>query len=583
MSSRKSAMLLVSAHSRFQWRRSLLDSGLALIGVLLVTSGIAFFQLYPRISTISLSYLIVVLALAALRGQVAAILASLLAFFAFNFFLVPPLYTFVVGRLDDLVALFVFLATAIITGQLASALRSRAEEASRREQETRILYELGRAVNNEEDLSVQLATVTQAVVNVFSSWGVRDCALLLPGEDGRLSLQATATSDGRDALVPGHISPEEQAAAKWVMRHHQSVDVYDGEPATRRAGRMTLRGTVRAKQAQTMPFVRLVPLLSNEEAIGVLRLAMESSGWGNERAGTLGGDRQQPGSPSAFFWSFVDQITFLIVRVRLRSAHLHIQALQETDALRAALLSSVSHDLRTPLATMKAATSSLLSQDMQWDDESRRSFLLAIERELDRLNRLVSNLLDLSRIEGNALKPDKEWYLIDELIRDVLDRLQPLLRDRLVQLHVQDDVPPVELDYLAIDQVLSNLIENVVSYTPAGTPIEMSVQQIGDQVQISVADCGPGIPPADLERIFDKFYRVVGTGRERAQSGGSGLGLAVCRGLVEAHGGHIWAENRAHGGAIFTVSLAANTRNLSQNERKDVTNEQEGSTYPGRG
>src|SRR5205823_2656259 len=143
----------------------------------------------------------------------------------------------------------------------------------------------------------------------------------------------------------------------------------------------------------------------------------------------------------------------------------------------------------------------------------------------------------------NALKPDKEWYLIDELIRDVLDRLQPLLSGRPVQVSVFSDVPPVELDYLALDQVLTNLIENAVSYTPAGSPIEISVQAFGDSVKISVADRGPGIPPAQIERIFDKFYRVGGTEPKGTPRSGSGLGLAVCRGLVEAHGGRIWAEN----------------------------------------
>ena len=236
------------------------------------------------------------------------------------------------------------------------------------------------------------------------------------------------------------------------------------------------------------------------------------------------------------------------------------------------LVSLAAHDLRTPLATMKAATSSLLSEDIQWDEEGRRSFLLSIERELDRLNRLVGNLLDLSRIEGNALKPNKEWYLIDELIRDGLDRLQPLLHDRAVQLRVLDTVPPVELDYLAIDQVLTNLIENAVSYTPAGSPIEISVQQIDDQVQFCVADRGPGIPAADLERIFDKFYRVLGMEREKSHHGGSGLGLTVCRVLVEAHGGRIWAANRADGGAIFSVSLPAGTKKPIPEPRKDVAN-----------
>lgn len=545
--------------------RMLLDSGLAFFGVLLVTGLIAFFQLYPRISTISLSYLLVVLALAVLRGRTAAILASVLAFGAFNFFLVPPLYTFEVGRLDDLMSLFVFLATAIITGQLASALRTRAEEAREREWETQVLYELGRAVTNEDEFSAQLSTVVRAVVNVFSAWGVRDCTLLLPDADEILQAQAHASQEESPERELKPCSPEEQAAAKWVMQYHQTVDVYGRSFATDQSGQIAPHVVVRPLRERAAQFVRLVPLLSNEEAIGVLRLVIEGAEQGSKTNSTLGADRSQPDSSPTFFWTFIDQITFLIVRARLHSAHQHIQALQETDELRAALLSSVSHDLRTPLSTMKAATSSLLTKGMQWDEESRRSFLLSIDRELDRLNRLVGNLLDLSRIEGNALKPDKEWYLIDELIRDVLSRLQPLLDKREITLHVPPSVPPVELDYLALDQVLTNLIENAVSYTPAGSPIEISVQETGDYIKVSVADRGPGIPPNQVERIFDKFYRVASTEPRDSQRPGSGLGLAVCRGLVEAHGGQIWAENRPGGGAVFHLTLPIGQREEQSN------------------
>jgi two-component system sensor histidine kinase KdpD len=551
MSSRGSARWLVWARTHFLWQRYVVDSVWALSVVSAITGLIAFLHIYPRISTVSLIYLLIVLLLAALRGRVAAILTAVLAFCAFNFFLVPPLYTFAVGKPDELVALFVFLATAIITGQLASALRARAEEASRREQETHILYELGRAVTSEDELAAQLAMVVRAVVDVFSVSGVQYCGLLLPDADGTLQVQAQATRPMDGGLEPRPISAEEQAAITWVMHHHQTVDVYEGELSAPQSGRL-----VRIARGQVTPFVRLVPLLSNEaEAIGVLRLLMEGVALLGEAKNTLGTDRSRPGSSSPFFWTFVDQITFLLVRVRLRSAHLHIQALQETDKLRAALVSSVSHDLRTPLATMKAATSSLLSDGMQWDEETRRSFLLSIEGEIDRLNRFVGNLLDLSRIEGNALKPEKEWYLIDELIRDVIDHIQPHLAERHLSLGVPDDLPPVKLDYLALDQVLTNVIENAISYTPAGTPIEIDAQVKGGQMEITIADRGPGIPPADLERIFDKFYRVQGTRRDRAHCSGSGLGLAVCQGLVEAHGGQIRAENREGGGALFRITL----------------------------
>src|SRR5205085_1068898 len=186
---------------------------------------------------------------------------------------------------------------------------------------------------------------------------------------------------------------------------------------------------------------------------------------------SLGVERERSLPRTAFFWTFVDQAASVIERERLRRETLQVEVLRRTDALRAALLSSVSHDLRTPLSSIKAAASSLLQEDVQWDDEARHSFALAIVREADRLNRLVANLLDMSRIEGGALKPEKEWYPINELIQDVVARMQPVLQGRVVHTDLPADLPPVKLDYLQIDQVLTNLLENAVRYTPAESPI----------------------------------------------------------------------------------------------------------------
>jgi two-component system, OmpR family, sensor histidine kinase KdpD len=259
--------------------------------------------------------------------------------------------------------------------------------------------------------------------------------------------------------------------------------------------------------------------------------------------------------PASFFWTFLDQVTALIERARLQRENLRIAVLQRTDALRAALLSSVSHDLRTPLTSIKAAASSLLQEDVEWDEEARRGFAQSIEREADRLNRLVGNLLDMSRIEEGALKPEKEEYSLAALIHDVLRRLEPLLEGR-VRTHLpKGDLLLVDLDYLEIDQVLTNLLENTVRYTPTGSPIDVSASSEEEQVVVRVADRGPGIPPSDLERVFDKFYRVLHGQHMASYHEGSGLGLAVCKGLVEAHGGCIWAELREGGGLIVCVAL----------------------------
>jgi len=533
------------------WKRYLGDSILAIVGTLLVTGLIYAFQLYPRIPNISLVYLLVVLTLASTRGLYAAILASVGAFLSFDFFLVPPVYTFTIAKFDEWLALFVFLVTAIITGQLASALRKRAEQARRREHETRILYELVRATNSEEDLNRQLSIVARAVVDVFASWGVRDCEILLPDGKSRLTVQGSASQPADQVKL----SPDEEATASWVMTQAQTVELHDVSLVPQKSGDYGPRAIVRstATKEAVRRYIRMIPLKMGQQAIGVLCLFMEDDPRLIALEKSLGMERERSNSQTAFFWTFVDQATAVIERARLRRESLQIELLQRTDALRAALLSSVSHDLRTPLSSIKAAASSLLQEEVQWDDEARRSFALSIESEADRLNRLVANLLDMSRIESGALKPEKEWYPIDELIHDVLGRMQPVLDGRTIHTDLPDDLPPVKLDYLQIDQVLTNLIENALRYTPAGSPIEIGVQAIGDRMIISIADHGPGIPAADRERVFDKFYRVMET--QTARTIGSGLGLAVSRGLVEAHGGRIWVENRKGGGAIFRFTL----------------------------
>jgi two-component system sensor histidine kinase KdpD len=532
-----------------RWRRYLSDSAMAVVGSLLITTIIYALRLYPSIPNISLAYLLIVLALASTRGLYAAVLAALVAFISFDFFLVPPLFTFTIAKPEEWIALFVFLTTAIITGQLASALHQRAEQASRQARETRILYELVRATNIEEKLERQLSVVVHAIVDVFSSWGVRDCEILLPNESGKLTMLASAKHIGEQL----ELSSDEEATASWVMKQAQTVELHDVSLAPQRSTGFSPRAIVRSSASihPVRRYIRMIPLKMGAKVVGVLRLHLEDDPRHFTHEKSLGVDWETTSPKTTFFWTFLDQATAIIEHARLRRESLQIELLQRTDALRAALLSSVSHDLRTPLSSIKAAASSLLQEDVQWDEEARRSFALAIEHEADRLNRLVGNLLDMSRIEGGALKPEKEWYPVDELIHDVLGHMQPLLRDRNVLTDLPEDLPPVELDYLQMDQVLTNLLENAVRYTPSGSPIEITARREEDQLVISVADRGPGIPSVDLERIFDKFYRVSGTQRTT----GSGLGLAVVKGLVEAHGGRIWAENREGGGAIFRFTL----------------------------
>jgi two-component system sensor histidine kinase KdpD len=248
------------------------------------------------------------------------------------------------------------------------------------------------------------------------------------------------------------------------------------------------------------------------------------------------------------------QLGQAVERERLRRDALESEVLRRSDELKSALLNAVSHDLRTPLASIVASAGSLRQDDVTWTPEDRREFVATIEQEANRLNAIIENLLDLSRMESGILQPRKEWYDLAALVDDVLGRLRPLTNGHPVVVDIPSDLPPVELDYVEIDQVLSNLIENATKYVPTGQEIRVSARRSGGELQVEVTDRGPGVSQDALRRLFEPFYREDEARRKKK---GSGLGLAVSKGLVEAHGGRIWAENRPGGGARFVFTLPA--------------------------
>ncbi|NPA91212.1 MAG: GAF domain-containing protein [Chloroflexi bacterium] len=221
---------------------------------------------------------------------------------------------------------------------------------------------------------------------------------------------------------------------------------------------------------------------------------------------------------------------------------------RELDRAKSALLSAVSHELRTPLAGIKGYVSSLLAEDVEWDEATRREFLLIISQEADRLQRLVSNLLDMSRLEAGTLTIRQDVYHLGDIVARVLRTLNP--QEHPIQVDIPEDLPPVYVDAARVEVVLRNLLENALKYTPPGRPVRVRAFAEGDHVVVRVEDRGPGIPPEHRERIFDRFYRVPGV-----RAGGAGLGLAICKGFVEAHGGRIWVEENPGGGAVFAFTL----------------------------
>jgi two-component system sensor histidine kinase KdpD len=263
--------------------------------------------------------------------------------------------------------------------------------------------------------------------------------------------------------------------------------------------------------------------------------------------------RMEPAiSPSEkrLFQTFASQGALALERAWLAQAESRAQVLEESDRLKSAILSSVSHELRTPLSTIKAAASSLRGREVGWDSPARTDLIAAIDDEADHLNLLVGNLLDMSRIESGALKPRREWNILPEIVGSVLARMKHLAVEHKVEVDVPDSLPLLPVDYVQMEQVFTNLVSNSLKYAPANTTVCIRARVEEDWVHVEVSNQGPPVPPQDLERIFDKFYRITAADRVT----GTGLGLSICKGIIEAHGGRIWAENLSHGLA-FNLTL----------------------------
>jgi two-component system sensor histidine kinase KdpD len=244
-------------------------------------------------------------------------------------------------------------------------------------------------------------------------------------------------------------------------------------------------------------------------------------------------------SEKRLFQTFASQGALALERAWLTQAESRARVLEESDQLKSAILSSVSHELRTPLSTIKAAASSLRGKEVSWDSPARAELIAAIDDEADHLNMLVGNLLDMSRIESGALKPKREWNILPEIVGSVLARMKRLSESHQIKVDVPESLPLVPVDYVQMEQVFTNLVSNSLKYAPAKTLVCIRARVEEGSIHVQVSNQGPQVPPEDLERIFDKFYRITAADRVT----GTGLGLSICKGIIEAHGGRIWAEN----------------------------------------
>jgi two-component system sensor histidine kinase KdpD len=488
------------SHQPF-WRY-VLAAGLVTISTLIgqVVQGV----LEP--ANLVMLYLVSTVVVAVFLGRGPALLASILSVLAFDFFLVPPYLTFAVTDTQYILTFIGLFFVSLVVSTLTARIREQAESALQREAHTSALYTLGRDLTSATDLH----QVTDIIISHISEIFGRDVVVFLP-ENGILRAYASSPDYNPD--------PNEMAVATWAYEHDRPAG-----PGT-----------------DTLPAasLRCQPLTTARGQIGVIGIHPQ------EGRTSLNPEQRQT------FNAFAHQAALAVERASLAEQARQAELLQVTEKLQTALLNSISHDLRTPLVSITGALSSLREESLKLNRDDRNSLLETAYGEAERLNRLVGNLLNMTRLEANAIHLRLEPCDIQDAIGAALDQLEERLAKKPVVIKIPEELPLVSIDFALFGQALVNVIDNAIKYSSKNSQIDIDVTQAEKEVSIQISDRGIGIPEEDLERVFDKFYRV-----SRPESvTGTGLGLAICKGIVEAHGGTITAKNRPGGGTDITITL----------------------------
>ena len=477
---------------------------LALIAAATAASELVFQFLSP--TNLVMIYLLAVVLAAARLGRKPAIVTAFLGVLAFDFFFVPPRFTFAVSDTEYFLTFFALFTVGVVISTLVSQSRERAETIRAREVQTASLYYLSRDLAAAADDD---GVLNAMIRNIGESLGARLAVLLPVGE--RLEVKGAS-----DALF---LAGKELAVADWAFRNRLPAG----------------RGTETLASAGLL----YLPLQGAATVVGVLGIELKDDG------GYTSPDTRR------LLNAFATQATLAIERVRLVKQAEQAQILQARDSLERALLNSISHDLRTPLVTITVALDTLWEKGAALADTARDELLTAARGEAQRMNRFVGNLLDMTRLEAGAAKLNEAPCDIQDLVGCALTTLEQRIGARQIDVRIPTELPPVKMDLSLMIQVLVNLLDNALKYSPPDRNIEIAARVEEGRLFLEVADRGPGVPEADLKRVFDKFYRIpVPEG-----AGGTGLGLAICKGIVEAHGGEIRAENRTGGGLRVIVMV----------------------------
>lgn len=489
---------------------SVFSYSLALLLMLIVTVLAGLLTPILGLANVAMILLLPILFSAAKWGTGPAVTSAALGVLLFDFFFVHPAFKFAVPDTRSFISFAIFLLVAFFTGNLSNRVQQQVTSARHREARMSALYSLSRDIAAVPELD----KVSLSIVNKVAEIAEGQVVLLLPDNNGKLIMAARSAPNG-----DSFIYDSERVVFDWVFDQ----------------GKKAGRGTDTMETSEGL----YLPLVADRCVRGVLGI--------------------HAGSPEIYYQpeqlrlleAFSSLAALAVTRAQLAEQAKSAQMLAESERLRTALFNSLSHDFRTPLSSIIGAVSGLLESDSIYTPQARRELLKNIQLGALGMNRFVNNLLDMARLESGLLHLNKEWGDIQDIIGVALGRLDYSLANRPLKTEIKPDLPLVQVDLVLIEQVLVNLIDNALKYSMPGSEILISAGNNGQEVIISVADRGQNIPPGDMEKIFDKFYRLESS----RLASGTGLGLAICKGFIEAHNGKIWAENSSFGGTVITFTL----------------------------